>query len=182
MSAFEDEPQSSYELAPKQGRSVSFYLFLGLGVPALLGMGSCVWMFVGLFQKAADRQIATNEFIERVFADGFPAVGDPIFDEDLNVTTESIKDLQAWLTEYGAPTNFGQTTCSVNTSASTVNSEGGTIAVCNTPMEYQNTSGRVEMAWKQRGDTWKVFHFLSLYDNLDGKFAPATELEGTEDD
>ena len=164
MPAFEDKPQAAYETPAKKRSGIRRYVFIGIGILALLGMGSCVWMFVGMFQQMGDRQTATKAFVERLFVDGLPGSGDELYHRDAEITQSALDEVNGMLRDYGTPSSIGEPSCNINVSANTNSSENGTFANCVTEVEYVTTSGRLTVKWKMQDEEWKLIYFYTNYD------------------
>lgn len=165
MPAFEEKPQSYYETPPKKRSSIKRYIFIGIGVLVLLGMGSCVWMFVGIAQKSVERQHATKIFVEAILADGLPDANDGVYHSEGGITQAALDKVNIMIREYGAPESIGEPSCGVTVSANTNATENGTFANCVTEIEYVATAGRITTKWKMQDEAWKLIYFYTNYDN-----------------
>lgn len=160
----DDAPSYAYQ-PQKNKRGVWKWILIAGGAFAILGLGTCTYMFVGLFEMTADRKAATIEFVDKVLKEGsLPTKEDEIWSDEISVNDEAIGQVEHLIEYFGAPTSKDETNCGANTVAST-NSDSGTFVTCVTEINYKTTTGRVEMVWKKAADDWKINHFFTLYDD-----------------
>lgn len=160
LKTFEDGVRPYEDVTPK--RRIRKFLLIGIGILILAGIGSCVFSLSSLFATASERQDATNAFIEDIQANGLPSAKALIWHPEAGVEQSGLDELQEMISYFGSAEHIGETSCHAQSVASTRKSSG-TFVMCETPLSYAETTGKVEMTWKVESEDWKVLRFYSQY-------------------
>ena len=171
-----DEPSYAYQ-PPKKKSGVWKWILIAGGALAILGVGTCTYMFVGLFEMTADRKAATIEFVDKTLQNrNLPMKDDEIWSDEISVNEKAIGQVEFLIEYFDTAKSIEEPTCGANTVAST-NRASGTYVTCVTDIEYETTTGRIEMVWKKAGDDWKINHFYTLYDDEEAVEKALAEFE-----
>jgi len=155
MPAFEDKPQAAYETPAKKRSGIKRYVFIGIGILVLLGMGSCVWMFSGLLQASDERSDPSRELVLRIDRDGFLPLDDPLLSSKIAWTGGGMKQLQFYADLVGPIEHAGTPVCNATRKAHT-NELSGFFVTCTVPVTYPETPGSTRVTWLKEGDDWKL--------------------------
>ena len=176
---FGDEYRPYQYPPPKRG--VGKYILIGLGIIVILGLGTCVWHLGSLTQLAAERQQATDVFVEQVFMSGVPDEDSDFWMEDVGFDAETLGMMQGAMDHFSETENVGSAACNAQSMIRT-NGPSGTFVFCVVPVSYTDTNGRIEMTWKKEAETWKVMRFFLHYDDLSSYYeAKARKKIASED-
>ena len=157
-----------YEPPPKdRGFSIGKIVKWGGLAVVILGLGTCVWTFAGLFKDMTDRAEASRQFVEQVSTTGLPPASDPIYAESAGVTDEQLQNLQALINAYGNPTSVGEPSCSAKTGTDM----GGSYsyADCHMTTVLPNTTGFIDVTWTRENEEWKLYRYYHHVDDPDAR-------------
>jgi len=157
-------PSGSGNKKPKKG-GIGKYILIAAILLSVLGIGTCTWQFVGLFDSLFERQAATNEFARKTLAEGMPGPSDPIWHPDITVSDEAATKVTRMMNAAGPAEDVGLASCNVNSQSGT-NITGGTFASCNVAVTYENTRGSMFIQWKAIDEDWKLYAFRVNYDDV----------------
>ena len=160
---FGDERLSYQSPPPKRG--IGKYILIGLAGIVILGLGTCVWGLGSLTQVAAERQPATDAFVEQVLASGLPDADSDIWMGGVGFDAETLGTLQNVMDHFAGTEEVGSATCNAQSMMRT-NGPSGTFVFCVVPASYPTTKGRFEMTWKKEEDNWKIVRFYLHYDDM----------------
>ena len=177
------EVERDYQIPQKsKKKSAWLWVFLaGIALFVVFGLGSCIMMFSGLFEKVANRKAATEVFLAQVLPGELPAADDPIYHPQSGITEENLAYVNKLIRTAGEPVEIQETACSGKANASTDPINSGTFVFCNTAIQYTNTTGRVEMTWKLLDEEWKILRFYSGYESMP-EITPAEDVTNDRSD
>jgi|GEM_PF-2921453 len=135
----------------------------------ILGIGSCVFLFGGLFKDASERREPTAELVRTAFTDGLPPAGE--WSDKAGVSEAQVGQLEGFIQALGAPPEGLDFSCSASAQSDTSDRPDGRFVSCEQDIDYANRTMKTQIVWSREDDEWKL---MGYFINPPGAGEPAS--------